>query len=244
MPAVPRPLLAVADLIAPVRCPGCGARSAPPWCRDCGRGAQRILPSLACDRCGLAGGQAGDGHPCWGEAAPVARSLHAYRYRGVVADAIVRGKAAGAWAAWPALGADVGERVAGAAVPISAVVPVPTEPRRRRLRGLDHTAILADAVARRLDRPVRALLTAIPGAPDQGTRPAAERRDVPPSAFRAAGRLPPLPVLLVDDVVTTGGTAAAAATVLRAAGVSAVTLAVVARAGCHPLGPTGPSARR
>jgi predicted amidophosphoribosyltransferase len=49
-------------------------------------------------------------------------------------------------------------------------------------------------------------------------------------------RLPGSNVLLVDDVVTTGTTAWRAAAELRAAGAGRIELAVLARAGTHPLG--------
>lgn len=239
-----RLLSALPGLLAPHRCPRCGCRAEPPWCGTCDRDARRVPAFLACPRCGLPETDAGGSHPCWRADAPVSRSVHAYLYGGPVAEAIVAGKVAGAWAVWPALGDQLGEHAARASLEASVVVPVPTEPGRRRRRGVDHTAMLATAVGRRLGLPVRQLLTALPGQPDQGRRPVAERRQLPPEVFGCARVIPAVHALLVDDVLTTGGTATAAAARLRAAGASRVSLLTVARAGRHPLGGSGGCARR
>jgi len=141
-----------------------------------------------------------------------------------------------------ALGREVAAVTGGLEVDVVTWVPAPV--RRRRRRGFDHAHMLASEVGASLRRPVRGLLTARPRA-DQASRPEEHRRALDPGAFRAitpvrAGLAQDLRVLLVDDVVTTGATAETAARALRAAapsgGVRDVTLAVLARAGRHPLG--------
>jgi orotate phosphoribosyltransferase len=99
-----------------------------------------------------------------------------------------------------------------------------------RQRGVDHAEVLARAVGRVLDVPVARLLDAVADGPDR-------------DRYRARLTLPGSLVLLVDDVLTTGTTAARAAAALRAAGADRVELAVVARAGTHPLGVAAPPRR-
>ncbi|MEA2385844.1 MAG: hypothetical protein QOJ22_18 [Thermoleophilaceae bacterium] len=96
------------------------------------------------------------------------------------------------------------------------LVPVPSPPARRRLRGFCHAALLAAALERRTGLPVVPAIAREDGEPRQVGRARAERLRAPP-AFRAvrAGRGP---VVLVDDVVTTGATLGACAHALRGAG--------------------------
>jgi len=97
------------------------------------------------------------------------------------------------------------------------VVPIPLSRARRRRRGYDQVAPLAQAVGKRLGRPVRSCLVRRSGGDSQaGLSRTARRRNLK-GRFRArpvAGRA----VLLIDDVVTTGATLEAAAAALRAAG--------------------------
>jgi predicted amidophosphoribosyltransferase len=108
---------------------------------------------------------------------------------------------------------------------VDVVSWAPTTPARRRERGFDQARLLARAVARRLGRPCRSLLTRSPG-PAQTGRTLDARRSGP--VFAPRGRVPAR-VLLVDDVVTSGATVSAAAAALRLAGAEAVYVLAAAR---------------
>lgn len=144
-----------------------------------------------------------------------------FDYRGPVAAAVVTAKVGGAHAGWRPLAALLARCVAADPPDIDVVTWVTTARRRRRRRGLDHAEVLAAAVASALGVPLLGILHAT----------ATDHRD----RYRAAIALPGSNVLLVDDVLTTGATASSAATALEAAGAGSVHLAVLARAGPHPL---------
>ncbi len=145
-----------------------------------------------------------------------------YDYRGPVAAAVVGAKIGGAWAAWLPLADDLARRVRDDPPEVDVVTWVTTPARRVRARGGDHAELLARAVGRAIGVPVARLLDAEADGEDR-------------DRYRPSISLPGSQVLLVDDVVTTGATAVRAATALRAAGADRIVLAVVARAGSHPL---------
>ncbi len=208
------PVRAVAELIAPTRCLACRRRSSLPWCEACG--AEVVELRGRCRRC--AGG-GGPGHACWPASSAVAATWAPFDYRGPVASAVVTAKLGGAHAGWWPLAALLADHVA-ADPPLDAEVVtwVTTPPARVRRRGIDHARVLATALAHRLDLPLVALL-----------------RPVRSGGHRVARDLPGTQVLLVDDVLTTGATATRTAGALLAAGAGRVELAVLGRAGTHPL---------
>jgi len=211
----------VLSLVAPFRCVVCSAVvSALPFCAGCEADAQalRLLPNAPL---------------------PVPRHVSevvaAYRYTGVMARAVVAGKVLGATGVWGPLGRRLGEVVAASHLGGALVVPVPTDRRRRKARGVDHAAVLASGVARAIGAPVRQALTVRTGLPDRGSA-RDDPSPVPAGAVRAMAGMGGLTVVLVDDVMTTGATAAASARALLEAGVEQVQLAVLA---CAAVPPTG-----
>ena len=109
------------------------------------------------------------------------------------------------------------------------VTHVPTADKRVRQRGYDQAALIAQALARRLDLPYSPLLARI-GDERQLGQQRTVRTEQLQGAFRPlhTTSLPKAHILLVDDVLTTGATCEAAARTLRAAGASRVSAAVFA----------------
>jgi len=114
------------------------------------------------------------------------------------------------------------------------IAPIPTTRRRARTRGYNQAALLAEAVADRVDtRLVEALERRRGGSTQVGLHPAERRANVRRAfTVRAEARatLKGARVLLVDDVLTTGSTAMEAARPLVQAGATQVFLSTFARA--------------
>jgi len=105
------------------------------------------------------------------------------------------------------------------------IVPVPADPRRRRLRGWDPVERLARSLG---GKPVRAL--AKEGSAEQKRLGARKRLEEGRGGMgiRAIARLDG-DILLVDDVVTTGATLSACAAALKEAGAARVGCLTVVR---------------
>lgn len=112
------------------------------------------------------------------------------------------------------------------------VVPIPLSPARQRARGYNQSAEIARVVAARLALPLANDLMRTRETEKQADLPFKARLRNVRDAFSAASLERPLAgkhVLLVDDVMTTGATVHEAAKALKAAGVTRVTVAIVAR---------------
>ena len=111
-------------------------------------------------------------------------------------------------------------------------VSVPLHTARRRSRGLDQAAALADAVARRVGRPyIPGVLRRVRATLPQGDVRVTNRARNVRGAFTVRRRRPILGavVVLVDDVRTSGHTAMECARVLRPAGARQVALLTAAQ---------------
>ncbi|NBB94650.1 MAG: hypothetical protein GVY16_02810 [Planctomycetes bacterium] len=119
---------------------------------------------------------------------------------------------------------DVGE--------LDVIAPVPSWWSRRLMRGVDHAALLAEAVGRRMDLPIAPVLRRVRNTPPQVGRSRTQRVHNVRGAFDAVADddLGGARVLLIDDVTTTGATASECARMLLRAGAVRVTLAVVGKA--------------
>jgi len=200
-PALARDLMAFA---LPQRCPGCGREADPQrfLCDGCRASIPRFESAL-CVRC-LAAGREPVGclahrgcatHARWLYDERAARVIHALKYgeRTVLAR-------------W--LGAELAQALPPGYRP-DLVVDVPLHRTRRRERGYNQAALLADSLAGVIAAPrlVAALERVRPTRAQARLGPEARRRNLA-GAFRVADphALAGRSVLIVDDVLTTGAT--------------------------------------
>lgn len=196
--------------IFPDSCIGCGA-SGVLLCAQCVRRAPAYtgaLPALGADRMWIG-----------------------YAYTGTIRTALLALKYAGRRRIASVLAAAL---IPAGAVAYDVVLAIPAARSRVAKRGYDQAVLLADAVAQALGVPrgdglIRAKDTIAQAHLDRETR----ARNVA-DAFIWRGPMPTGRVLLVDDICTTGATMRAAIAVLRAAGCTAVDVAVVARGDKKP----------
>jgi ComF family protein len=116
---------------------------------------------------------------------------------------------------------------------VDLIVPIPLHPRRRRMRGYNQAALLANALGHILGLPARerVLLRVLATPPQVGLSDADRARNVK-HAFRCArpDAVRNRRILLIDDVMTTGATLASASESLIAAGAMRIWGLTVARA--------------
>lgn len=113
------------------------------------------------------------------------------------------------------------------------IMPVPLHRARLRWRGFNQAALLGEAIARRLERPLDAgSLVRVRETDPQTGKSMRERRQNIRDAFviKRPARIANRRVLLVDDVMTTGATVDECARTLLAAGARRVDVLTLARA--------------
>tara|TARA_R110002126_G_scaffold1177_1_gene6981 strand:- start:1499 stop:2203 length:705 start_codon:yes stop_codon:yes gene_type:complete len=109
------------------------------------------------------------------------------------------------------------------------LIPVPSHKKRLRQRGFNHAVILAQHLAKKIQRPcLRSHIQKIKNTPSQAKLDASERRRNLQNAFQIK-TLPYQHVTLIDDLITTGSTANELALQLKAQGVARVDLWCVAK---------------
>jgi ComF family protein len=225
----------VLDAACPPHCPACGEASAG-LCARCAAGLA-VMRAPVCPRCGEPVLSAGA--PCpfdHRRLRGIARAWAPFRFRGTGGAIVRRLKfehdPSGARLLGRAMADVLRPWVAGAARR-AVVVSVPLHPRKRRQRGLDQAAALAQGVAARVGlRFVPAALARVRETLPQGDpRVTSRARNVRGAfAVRKPGRLRGRIVVLVDDVFTSGQTARECARVLRAAGARQVVMLAATRA--------------
>src|SRR3954447_6061232 len=235
------PLAWPGALLAPPLCVSC--RRPPPHpgdrlCADC-RAQLPWLRGPRCPRCAL---PSPCGARCPMAGTRIARSWTPLAYEGP-ARAVVRAlKLRGAVGLAQLMAAQmVATAPPGLLAPGVTLVPVPTPAARaplgraptpaarRRRRGFDHAALLADAVGERTGLPVEACLRRAGPAPRQARARRADRLAEGRVAVAVSGAVPRA-VVLVDDVHTTGATLRACAGKLVANGALQVSTLAYARA--------------
>ena len=116
-------------------------------------------------------------------------------------------------------------------VAADVMVPVPLAARRRRERGFNQSAEIADFLQHRLRvRQRQDLVSRVRNTLSQADLPARLRARNVRNAFEAHGELAGLRVAIVDDVVTTGSTVDELASTLRRAGATHIQVWAFARA--------------
>jgi ComF family protein len=193
-------------------------------------------PEPACPRCGEVLLQIGDA--CAEDHAPLRGLAFArapFRYAATGGALVRRFKLSGDFAA----GRFLAVAMAGACRPLppewrrARMVSVPLHAQRRRQRGFDQAAWLAEELAARLGLQARpwALRRTRPTLPQGDPRVTSRSGNVEDAFAVARPRaVAGCKVILVDDVLTSGATARTCAAVLRRAGATEVALLTACRA--------------
>lgn len=218
-----------ADFIfPPARCLGCDEPrqldAGAPLCAVCHQELERLRVSdKACGHC-LS--PVRSGQPCaycaHGGMAELDQAFAPFIYRDLVRRLILRLKFGPVEAASAPLGMEMALCVSG--IRFDALVPVPLHRSRLRERGMNQSAVLAGVIHEQTGIAVMEALAKTRRIAQQSGLPAARRADNVAGAFKIAGDVAGLDVLLVDDVRTTGATARECARVLREAGARSVCL--------------------
>ena len=211
----------IISIIAPHQCLACHTEGRL-ICKNCV--AQLPVPDQKCYKCGNA---CTSKRTCQKCRSPLKVISAATKYEGTAKDLIYHLKFGRATAAANDVAQIISERVA---FPADAIfVPVPTVPKRVRIRGYDQSVLIARNLAVLRGQAYIPLLARL-GQQRQVGQSRQKREQQMRGAFRLVQHpVPPTtPIILVDDVLTTGASLKAAARQLRAAGFSRVSAVVFA----------------
>lgn len=244
-PALNARLQPFLDLIFPPRCVHCGQLGA--WlCETCLQEAQPVGKDI-CVLCGNPLTSRGVCHRCRQTPPEPLRGIRGvYFYNGPIAQGIRSLKYHGVRALAPILADGLIAYIQAQPLHIDFLAPVPLHAEKQAARGFNQSELLAQAVARALNIPLRTDLV-------QRIRPTAPqaRLDRSQRLQNVSGAFAALPgvhlqhqptLLLIDDVATTGATLRACAQALKQAGAGDVWALTVARAALpvHRDGPDAP----
>ena len=212
---------ALLDLLYPPRCPGCG-RVGDLFCAACRRLVQPY-PLLCCSRCGRSSTALGLCPVCAGSPSPldavIPAALFAHPIRQAIHDFKYEGASdlAGPLAEWLVATWRLHQPAA------DLIVPVPLHPRREAERGYNQSALLAGRLSAAVGVPLApaGLVRTVRTRPQVGLTVDQRRANIA-GAFRCAGDVTDLRVVVIDDVCTTGATLEACAAELKAAGAKTV----------------------
>jgi ComF family protein len=232
----------------PPRCAGCGSRLGPETvrrvCASCLDHIERLDEPL-CAVCGLpmdsaarASGEwcmrCSQSPPHFGKARAITRYRPGHHGDDDTVPSIIRRHKYGLDQSLAlALAECLGDKLPFADEDYDIVIPVPLHRSRLRWRGFNQAALLASAVARRLERPLDVTtLVRMRATPPQTSADHRERQLNVRRAFavKRPGRVANRCVLLIDDVMTTGATVDECARTLLAAGARRVDVLTLARA--------------
>jgi len=202
-------------------CAACGARRAAPLCADC-------LASSAVSPCPLTTALGPHAlHFVGAYHAPPPNDRHALSPLGFSLRAF---KDRGDRYAGRCLARLFADRCATIASPRHVIVPVPSDPRRLRDRGLSPAGWLARSLSRRSGAPLcTTALRRLPDRPPQRGLGGMARRTNARGAFvLGPSKLEGYSIILTDDVITTGATLRDVARCLRGAGAAEVVFVVLA----------------
>jgi len=113
------------------------------------------------------------------------------------------------------------------------LVPVPTDPARRKKRGYNQATLLAEHISKTLGMPMCEALARVRRSDPQTGLTLKERRRNLVGCMKANDAVNGKRVLLIDDVYTSGSTAMEAARALYEAGCKSVGVFCAAQAGIH-----------
>ena len=207
---------ALADMVYPECCVGCGRRSSDVLCRVCFEALPRVGGPV-CGRCGLPTAFATFVcEQCKNVDFGFESARAPLRYEGVGKEIVHALKYRGYKKVVGKLASPLMLQVVGDER-FDAVVPVPLHRSRLRKRGFNQAGLLARGVAEKINAPVSDTLKVVRSTRDQVELSAAQRRANVAGAYTAGGPVRGK-VLLIDDVFTTGATMSACATTLTRAG--------------------------